>query len=234
MVSPIHGRTVLDICAAVEKHRTIVPDLLAAHGLTGCDTVGTYFGIGKGVALRTLKSGCSLSHLGEADKSVEEVMPQCTSFMLACYNQSQCLTMTEARHKIWVSRVSRSTASAPKLKSIPPTSEAFRENVARAHLQVSLWKNALNPQPTDFSPSDYGWAKDQDSGELNPVTVPQGVALAPKELLKLIKCGCKGELPCSTQRCGCRSTGIVCTVFCACQGNDCWNSMVHSIDDDSD
>ena len=31
-------------------------DLLAAYGLTGCDTVATYHGIGKGVALKVLRS----------------------------------------------------------------------------------------------------------------------------------------------------------------------------------
>ena len=37
-----------------DLHRDIIPDLLAAHGLTGCDTVATYFGIGKAAALRVL------------------------------------------------------------------------------------------------------------------------------------------------------------------------------------
>ncbi len=31
-----------------------MPDLLAAHGLTGCDTVAQCYGIGKGVALKVL------------------------------------------------------------------------------------------------------------------------------------------------------------------------------------
>ena len=45
MVSPICGRAVIDINATVDLHRVIIPDVLAAHGLTGCDTVATYFGI---------------------------------------------------------------------------------------------------------------------------------------------------------------------------------------------
>ena len=39
MVSPILGHAVIDINATVDLHRAITPDLLAAHGLTGCDTV---------------------------------------------------------------------------------------------------------------------------------------------------------------------------------------------------
>lgn len=41
MVSPVHGRAAEDITAIVEKHLSVVPNLLCAHGLTDCDTVGT-------------------------------------------------------------------------------------------------------------------------------------------------------------------------------------------------
>ena len=39
MVSTIQGQSVVDINADAEEHSSIVPDLLAVHGLTGCDTV---------------------------------------------------------------------------------------------------------------------------------------------------------------------------------------------------
>ena len=226
MSSPIHGRAVLDISEAVERNLDIMPNLLAAHGITGCNTVGTYSGIGKTLALKALPL------LGDADKSIDDVLPECTSFILACYNQKGCTTMTEARHNIWKSKVSRSTASAPKLQTLPPTNEAFRENVARAHLQVILWKNAMTPQPPDLNPTEFGWEKGKNGG-LSPVTVPSGVALAPEELLKLIKYNCKSGLPCSNNRCGCHKTGIGCTVFCVCQGT-CWNTVNNNDDDDND
>ena len=57
MVSPIQGRSVLDINAAAEEHSSIVQDLLAAHGLTGCDRVAAYFGVGKVAALKVLRHG---------------------------------------------------------------------------------------------------------------------------------------------------------------------------------
>ena len=66
MVSPIRGRAVIDINATVDLHRDIIPDLLAAHGLTGCDTVATYFGIGKAAALRVLTYGVHrLTYVGD-------------------------------------------------------------------------------------------------------------------------------------------------------------------------
>ena len=50
-------------------------------------------------------------------------------------------------------------------------------------------------------------------------TVPKGACLAPEELLKLIKCTCHCELPCSAHKCGCRRTGIACTGFCGCHND---------------
>ena len=45
----------LDVNAAAEEHSSIVPDLLAAQGLTGCDTVASYVGVGKVAALKVLR-----------------------------------------------------------------------------------------------------------------------------------------------------------------------------------
>ena len=55
--SPKKERTVIDIDATVEKNFSIIPGLLAAHALTGCDTVASYYGIGKGTALKVLREG---------------------------------------------------------------------------------------------------------------------------------------------------------------------------------
>ena len=62
----------------------------------------------------------------------------------------------------------KKTIVAPKLKCIPPTSEAFEENVKRAHLQVCIWKAALHPKPPDLDPAQFGWSKD----EINKVPMP--------------------------------------------------------------
>ena len=56
------------------------------------------------------------------------------------------MTMTEARQKMWAKEVSRSIVSAPKLLSLPPTTE-LAENIARAYLQVAVWRNAFEPNP---------------------------------------------------------------------------------------
>lgn len=234
MVSPIHDRAVIDIDATVEKHRAIIPDLLAAHGLTGCDTVASYHGIGKGIALKVLRSGQhSLSCLGDSSKPLSHVTKQATKFMLACYNQSRCRTMTEARQKMWLRKVGQSKACAPSLQTLPPTTEAFKENVARAQLQVAVWRNTLEPNPPAIDPTAYGWAKEQGSNSLTPTTIPENVPVAPMQLLKLIRCSCDSNFPCRTTKCGCNSSKLGCTAFCTCEGGQtCCND--HTVQEDED
>ena len=190
-------------------------------------------------ALKVLHSQVhSLSHLGDDSRTLADVIEQATAFMLACYGQSQCSSMTEARLKVWTSKVGRSIAGAPKLATLPPTNGAFGENVARAHLQVAIWRHALDSDPLSLQPTSYGW-KQEHSNSLMPTTVPEGALLAPVQLLKLIRCSCESDTPCKTRRCGCSSGNLACTVFCSCQGNkECFN--VHTkqaeleLDDEDD
>ena len=99
---------------------------------------------------------------------------------------------------MWSSKVGRSMAGVPKLASLPPTTEAFGENVARAHLQGAVWKNALEPDPPALEPTENGWSCEDSSKSLTPTTLPDDTPLAPVELLKLIKCSCGSELACKT------------------------------------
>ena len=43
----------LEAKTKADLHHDIIPDLLAAHGLTGCEIVATYFGIGKAASCGT-------------------------------------------------------------------------------------------------------------------------------------------------------------------------------------
>ena len=46
----------MDINVSAEKHIVVLSDLLAGHCLSDCDTVPSHFGIGKGIALKVLRS----------------------------------------------------------------------------------------------------------------------------------------------------------------------------------
>ena len=169
------------LCSTVT---VIMGDLLAAHGLNGCDTVATYHGIGKGVALKVLRSETlSLSEVGDMTLYVEEALEQSTSFVLSCYGHPECSSLTESRQKIWSRKVSRSIGAAPMLQSLPPKNEAFTESVARAHLQVAIWKQALELHPPNVDPLTHGWTRHDGSTSLIPTTVPDNVPLAPYDII---------------------------------------------------
>ncbi len=88
--------------------------------ITGCDTVATYHGIGKLVALKVLRTGkLSLFNVGDITVSVEEVPVQATNVMLSCYGRPECTSLTDARQKIWSWKVSQRIGAAPSFKNFP-------------------------------------------------------------------------------------------------------------------
>ena len=222
MTSPVEGRSFLDIKASVQTYSQIIPDLLAAHALTGCDTVASPHSIGKMTALKVLKSQtCRLDQLGQIQQGQPlsaAAESQSVAFVLACYGQGSCRSLTEARQRTWTKKIAQRRASAPQLSSLPPTDEALRQNILRAQLQVAIWRHALDPHPPDLDVMLHGWSRRDGTDTLHPVTVPEGVPLIPQELLQLIKCSCQADRPCRTQRCSCRTASLPCSAFCTCKG----------------
>ncbi|KAG0713655.1 hypothetical protein GWK47_015737 [Chionoecetes opilio] len=190
MESPVKERTVVDIQATVKKHQNIIPAILAGHALTGCDTVAACFGIGKGKMLKVLKTGLNLNMIGNAEANWPEVLEKATKSIASCFGQSKNNSMSEARVSVWTSRAGKSGATVTPKLCFLPTTEAFIENVKRAHLQTCIWKNALQLDPPDLEPTSYGWIKESRTKSLLPTTVPTNVQLAPNHILKLIRCTC--------------------------------------------
>ena len=96
-----------------KRNRPIMDDMLAAHGLTGCDTVATYHGIEKSVPPKVLRFGIlSLSKVDDLIISVEEVIMQATPFMSSCHGHPYCSSLTDARPKIWSRNVLRHIGAA--------------------------------------------------------------------------------------------------------------------------
>ena len=114
----------------------------------------------------------------------------------------------------------------------------FNENVARAHLQVEVWGNPWQPEPSAIDPTAFGWSLEEASKTLIPTTLPSDTPLAPDDLLKPVRCSCSSETPYKTQRCGCSSASLACSVFCACQGGQgCFNERTRQAlqtDDDDE
>ena len=229
-------RTSVDIQATVKQNADIIPNLLAAHGLTGCDTVAKLHGIGKGTVITTLKRGYTFTQLGHLNSSLDDVMREATSFICACYGSKHKEDLSEARINVWSKKIGKKNiTAAPPLKTLPPTTEAFRENVLRAHVQISVWRSAMLPEPPSFDPTDYGWTREENTKTLTPRTLPTDVAVAPPEVLKLLRCGCSTNEPCSSHRCGCYKGRLPCTFFCACLGElNCRNPFNKHDDGEED
>lgn len=214
MESPIQERAIVDIKSTLAKHAQIVKNILQAHAISGCDTVASYFGLGKGSVIKVLKAGYDLSALGDMNAPFDQVINQATAFISACYGIQKSSNMSRTRLLVWGKRNGKGHASAPNLAALPPTKESFIENVKRAHYQAALWRNVHLPPAWD--PVKFGWKKDIPNRSLSPTTLPEGCNPAPEYILKMIKCGCKTEDPCNSKKCSCRVHGLPCTMSCHC------------------
>ncbi|MES9884040.1 MAG: hypothetical protein ABW185_24600 [Sedimenticola sp.] len=209
-------RTLIDIQKTVRQHKEIIPSLISAHALSGCDTVAYLYGIGKGTVLKKLKSH-TLNKVGRLDADMTDILQEATTFISACYGQ-QSEDMSDARARSWAAKTAQSRSKTPKLCSFPPTTESFHEHVKRAHLQAIYWFSTPNPHPPNLDPTEYGWIRHEQSKSLDAVAIPSGVPPAPPAVMQLIKCSCSSSKPCSTYRCSCLSAQLACTVFCKCAG----------------
>lgn len=106
----------------------------------------------------------------------------------------------------------------------------------RAHFQCLIWKSALHADPPNVDPCEYGWEKDDQRKLLNPIHLPPGTQIMPKNLLKLISCRCKSQQACKKGNCSCKAEQIACSIFCYC-GDLCQNPLQliqDNNDDDED
>ncbi|KAG0693693.1 hypothetical protein GWK47_027412 [Chionoecetes opilio] len=218
MQSPIMGRSCIDVKETTCKHSAIVPELLALHALTGCDSVAATYGIGKTKAIAVARKGYTLDQLGKPLANIVEVTEQATAFMGACYGiTTSTSSMTKIHQKLWAQKTGKSTA-APKLCSLLPTTEAFEQNVRRAHHQVAHWYSALSGDPPTLAAVEHGWEADDTNNCLSPRNMEDGVSYAPEHILKLVRCGCTSERACRGEKCGCMGRQLPCTMFCTCGG----------------
>uniref|UniRef100_A0A1Y1MNM3 Tesmin/TSO1-like CXC domain-containing protein n=1 Tax=Photinus pyralis TaxID=7054 RepID=A0A1Y1MNM3_PHOPY len=228
-------RATTDIKATVKKYQQIIPYLPAAHCLSGCDTVAQYHGIGKKTIIKKLEEGFIVKYLSKLDSNLKDVFKECTDFIAACHNVKSVDNMTAARLSVWAKKVGHAQLKAPSFASLPPTTESFCENVKRAHLQMYFWMSAQNLVLPKIDVTQYGREKDDENKILNPISVPKNTKLAPDFILELAKCSCKANDPCSSNRCGCLSNGVSCSLMCKCMmdkrdENKCKNPLTKFVE----
>ena len=148
MEGPNTGRSIIDIDQTAQKHHNIAKYLLAAHALTGCDTMSCMYGIREVTSLKTLVAGHQLPLLGQLHADEANLISEATTFIADGYGSKATGDMNSHRLEFWKVEVANpKIKAAPKLTSLPPTKDAFAEHVYRAHYQVMIWKSANLSDP---------------------------------------------------------------------------------------
>ena len=135
---PVPGRKVVHTKATANKHRNITDHLPGVDALSGCDT--SYLnGIGKTTALKVLMQGKTVQLLGMTEANMDDVVSEATSSISRCYSAESDRNMSKQQDEVWLARMAKANiCTAPMLKSLPPTTEAFVQHVNHAHYQNDL------------------------------------------------------------------------------------------------
>ena len=198
-------------------------DLLFLHALTGCDSTSRPFGIGKPAAIRKLLTN-SLQRKQSRVFLQQNITPAAIieageKSLVNLYGGKQSETLDELRYRLFCSKVAVGTQCI-QIHTLPPTSAAAKHHSLRVYYQVQEWVGASQLDATNF-----GWKLEK--GKLVPITCD--LPAAPSELLKIIRCECKGN--CDSNRCSCFRLGIKCSPGCEnCCGTSCSNTPALDLD----
>ena len=100
---------------------------------------------------------------------------------------------------------------------LSPSPRAAYHHSLRVYHQLKVWRTLSN---SDLKPLSWGWQKKNDM--FSPVMT--NIAAAPENVLKIIRCSCKGSC---NRRCSSRKAGLTCTSSCKkCCGMTCTNTTV--------
>lgn len=107
--------------------------------------------------MKVIQSGYQLSELAEPTAQIADDVQQSTTSIAGCYGYAEATTMTGVCYKMWKLKTARADiVSTPKLMYRPPTNEAFRLNMMRAHLQTCVWKHATQTTQPAIDPLQCG------------------------------------------------------------------------------
>ncbi|KAL8571528.1 hypothetical protein ACOMHN_056823 [Nucella lapillus] len=209
MESCSSGHNVICVNDVISSHQNIMPNLLAAHALTGCDTVSSFSGIGKASVLKTLTKFSGQFKLGNLTASAEEVTESCLQFVCLLYGEESAISLNTVRANCFKRKILGKRHLAPKLSSLPPTMAPFHAHCQRANYQVALWEAAGEPTPPHLDPLNYGYEVKQST--LCPAFGLENQLPAPPSVLNLVSCSCKTG--CSSAQCTCTKVSLTCSVL---------------------
>ena len=98
------NRLMVDINKTAKKNAEIVASLIAAHALSGCDSVPKLFGIAKKKIVSVLLQGFLLQKLCDIQSEKALIIKECSKFVAACSGFKGNLNLTKARFFFWVKK----------------------------------------------------------------------------------------------------------------------------------
>ena len=102
-------------------------------------------------------------------------------------------------------------------EKLTPTKAALEQMIKRANYVALVWKECGTSCPDIPAPTSRGWIQDSDRLQ----AVPTMLLPAPKAVLEMIKCGCRGS--CITMSCSCKKHNLKCKDMCGCCETKCEN-----------
>jgi 5'-3' exonuclease len=186
-------------------------NLLFVHAILGCDTTSRVFSLGKGLALKYIRSDAHFKTQAQTfldDSATEDdIVRAGEAALVSLYKGTPEDTLDKLRLRRFHQKVATST-SVVQPESLPPTSSAARYHSLRVYLQVQVWTGC-----TDINQQTFGWKEVEGS------FIPRqcDMEVAPKTLLEVVRCNCRTG--CEKMRCSCRKAGLECSTGCGeCRG----------------
>ena len=208
----------------------LVAALPGFHAFTGCDQTGTICGKSKVSCWNTLKKADkqvleAFASLGGSAHVQDDVAIRLELYM--CHLYAPSTHITTVKEMRWFLFSKKQYAD----EKLPPTKAALEQTIKRANYVALVRKECGTPCPDIPSPTSHGWRQDENRLQAVPTTLLP----APKAVLELIMCGCRGS--CITLSCSCKKHSLKCTDMCGCFQTKCENRNVEKLsieEEDSD
>ena len=176
-------------------------------------TLSSFAGNGKKRAFDTWQAFPEVTDaftmLSSEPDSVAASMPLLERFVVLLYDRSSSKTAVNAARKQLF------TKKGCSMEYLPPTEAALSQHVKRAAYQSGyVWYRSLQPQQELPSPELWGWIREDEPSEWQPLwtTMPD----VTQSCSELVSCKCKKGC---TKRCKCVKAALECTALCQCDGN---------------
>ena len=207
--------------------RAVCHNMLFSHAIIGCDTTSRVFSMGKGLALKHIRS--DKHYITQAEVFLQEnatladisIAEEAT--LVCLYTGAVGDTLDKLRLLRFHQKVATSTRFVQP-ENLPPTPSAAKYHSLRVYLQAQIWKGESKLSP-HLNPHNLGLK----AVEGKVVSTSCEMDVAPKALLKVVRGNYK--MGCDTLCCSCRKAGLECSTGCGeCRGI-CANMYVNITED---